>query len=280
MLENSFIHLPGIGYETEERLWNEGVRNWSHLEERVHDLFGPKRASEIARALDECRAAYEARELAYFRFKGADMWRLLPTLLSNPNDSSRIAYLDIETEGLGFPPHCRTTTIAVYFDGKLHLEHTKTGKFEVLRRIENEALYLVTFNGVTFDLPFLRREFGLKLAQPHLDLRYWLGRLGYKGGLKAIQQNVPGVRQRDSMDIDGFDAVRLWALHKRGVPNALETLLTYNAEDTVVLEQLVFAGLKLEAERRRLNELAKFECPPSPPIPTEVCPHVYRMLRG
>lgn len=280
MLTNSFVHLPGIGPETEERFWAQGLRTWDHLAQNATALFGAKKAAQITTALEECRSAFEAAEFNYFqgRFKGAEMWRLLPAILETCPE--KIAYLDIETTGLGFPPQCKSTTIAVYYGGQLFLEHDKRRQLSLLRQIEEEARCLVTFNGGTFDLPFLRREFKLDFRQAHVDLRFWMAKLGYRGGLKKIQQQFHEVRQRESMDIDGFDAVRLWRLHERGVPNALETLLTYNAEDTVVLEQLMYCGLNLEAGRRPHLELNAFTIPPSPEIPVEVCPLVYRMLRS
>lgn len=280
MLENSFVHLPGIGSETEERLWSEGLKTWAQLQDRVHDIFGAKRALQIQTALEESREAYSGGELAYFqaRFKGNEMWRLLPSVLKTSPE--KIAYLDIETTGLGFPPQMKSTTIAVYYDNQLLLEHEPMRKRALLEEVDSAAKVLVTFNGGTFDLPFLRREFGLRFAQAHVDLRFWLAKLGHRGGLKAIQKAFPDVRQRDSMDIDGFDAVRLWNLHKKGVPNALETLLTYNAEDTLVLEPLVHAGLNLESRKRPALQLGEFEAPPAPEIPYEVCPIIYRMLRG
>lgn len=280
MLENSFVHLPGIGPETEARLWAEGLHTWDQLAERLPDLFGAKKALKLAVALEEGRAACDGAEWAYFqgRLKGAEMWRCLPAVLRAHADE--IAYLDIETTGLGFPPQSHSTTIAVYWRGQLHCEHDHERKRRLLCALDGEAKMLVTFNGGTFDLPFLRREFGLAFAQAHVDLRFWLRKLGHGGGLKAIQRRFPEVHQRASMDIDGFDAVRLWALHRRGVPNALETLLTYNAEDTIVLEQLMYRALALESEGRPALNLGAFTMPPTPVIPFEVCPLVYRMLRG
>ncbi len=258
----------------------QGLNSWDHLFENAAGLFGHKKAAKVLQALEECRAAVESREFHYFqgRFKGAEMWRVLPTLLESCSD--KIAYLDIETTGLGFPPQCKSTTMAVLYGGQLHLEHDKLRQRQLLEHIDSEAKGLVTFNGGTFDLPFLRREFGLSLKQAHVDLRFWLARHNCRGGLKKIQMLFPEVRQRVSMDIDGFDAVRLWRLHQRGVPNALETLLTYNAEDTVVLEQLMYCGLNLEAQLRPHLQLDEFEIPRAADIPLEVCPHVYRMLRS
>lgn len=281
MLQNSFVHLPSIGAQTETQLWSSGCHTWEHLENQLPKLFGRARAAKLALAIEESRAAHDAGELSYFveKLKGSEKWRLLPTLLER-GESHLIAYLDIETTGLGFPPECESTTIAVLFNGELFVEHEPARKRALIKRLQNEAKLFVTFNGLTFDLPFLRREYGLQLQHPHVDLRYWFANLGFSGGLKRIQTGFPEIHQRGSMDIDGFDAVRLWRLHNQGVANALETLKTYNAEDTIVLEQLVFLGLNLEARRRPTLSLKQHEFPRSPKIATQVCAKVYRMLRG
>jgi uncharacterized protein YprB with RNaseH-like and TPR domain len=280
MLQNSFVHLPGIGPETESRFWSEGLHTWDQLMANAGQVFSSKRAAQIISALEEARLAFESSEYSYFqgRLKGSEMWRVLPSMLEHC--PRKIAYLDIETTGLGFPPQCKSTTIAVLYGGELFLEHDKRKQKRLLEELEAEAKGLVTFNGGTFDLPFLRREFQLELRQAHVDLRFWLAKLGHRGGLKKVQTQFPEVRQRESMDIDGYDAVRLWRLHERGVPNALETLLTYNAEDTVVLEQLVCCGLNLEAEARPHLKMKLQAMPAARSIPHEVCPLVYRMLRA
>jgi len=281
MLENSFVHLPGIGPETEEKLWSLGLRTWDDLEANLTDVFSEKKASKILDALCGSREAHQASEFHYFqeRLRSPEMWRLVPAIL-NQNLSHKIAYLDIETTGLGFPPQSHSTSIAILFDGQLHLEYDPARKFKLLKEIEREAKLLVTFNGGPFDLPFLRREFGLAFSQAHLDLRFWFARLDLRGGLKKIQKSFPQVPQRDYMDIDGFDAVRLWSMHSKGIPRALDTLLTYNAEDTVVLEQLMYCGLNIEAEKKSSLRLGTYSLPQAPKIPTRVCPEVYRLLRG
>jgi hypothetical protein len=280
MLENSFVHLPGIGPETELKLWSLGLNTWADLSNNVQAVFKGQKARKIAAALEASQSAHESGEYHYFHslFKGSEMWRLFPSLLKK-GLAKDIAYLDIETTGLGFPPECKSTTIAVLFQGVLQVEHDPSKKLQLLQRIDREAKLLVTFNGGPFDLPFLRREFHLSLSQAHLDLRFWFARLDLRGGLKKIQQSFRQVPQRGSMDIDGFDAVKLWHLHQRGVPRALDTLMTYNAEDTVVLEQLVYCGLNIEAQRRPTLALPVYELPPAPAIATQICPEVYRLLR-
>lgn len=281
MLLNSFVHLPGVGPETEERLWSQGLKTWDDLEQNLSEIFGPKKAHKIHSALEQCRQAHREARFDHFQslFKGNEMWRLLPALIES-RLTNKIAYLDIETTGLGFPPACHSTTIAVLFDGKLHVEHDHHRKRALIEELEREAQLLVTFNGGPFDLPFLRREFRVELQKPHLDLRFWFARLGLRGGLKNIQKSFVEIPQREFMDIDGFDAVRLWSMHLRGVPRALETLMTYNAEDTIVLEQLIYCGLNIEAKKRPVLSLQTYESPAARPITTSVCHEVYRLLRG
>ena len=280
MLESSFVHLPGIGSETEKKLWSQGLHTWDLLEVHLPNVFGARRVEQLTVALEESRLAIGRGEYHYFhqRLKSAEMWRVLPALLAS-EFGDRIAYLDIETTGLGFPPRCHSTTVAVLYRGQLHLEHDSARKRALLREVADDAKLLVTFNGGTFDLPFLRREFDLRLDQAHLDLRYWLARLDFRGGLKRIQKCFTEIPQRQSMDIDGFDAVRLWRMYEGGDKRALETLMTYNAEDTVVLEQLVHCALNIEAKARPQLKLQTYMLPQSPKIPTQICPKVYGRLR-
>jgi len=277
MLEHSFLHLPGIGENTERKLWDQGVRSWDDLEGSLGDVFGKKKASTIALALEESRAAFEAGEFRFFaeRMKSTHMWRLVPECADS------IAYLDIETTGLGFPPMSHSTTIAVLFKGEIIVEHDYEKKRDLLERLQSEAKMIVTFNGLCFDLPFLRHEYDLPLAIPHVDLRVWFRRHEITGGLKAIQRAFPQVHQRSSMDIDGFDAVRLWRMHKRGVPRALETLMTYNAEDSLCLAPLLYLAYERELARHsHLPVRALPELQPLPVLQTEVDPFVYALLRG
>ena len=238
-----------------------------------------KQAQKVLMGLAESREAFDAGELRFFqeRLRSSQTWRLVPSI-----DPKTFAYLDIETTGLGFPPEASSTTIAVMINGELFVEHEREAKRELLERLESDAKMVVTFNGLSFDLPFLRREFGLELKLPHIDLRVWLRRHGLKGGLKAIQlECADRVHQRSSMDIDGFDAVRLWRMHERGVPRALETLMTYNAEDSVCLQPLLELAFEKEMELAPWLGLSPLKpMPPLAKITTVVDPFVYGLLRG
>jgi hypothetical protein len=276
MIENTFVHLPGIGAQTELRLWEQGILTWDALSEALPEMYRGKKAEAIARALDESRVALDAMELEFFssRLAGEHMWRLAPHCLKGA------AYLDIESTGLGHPPIAHSTTIAVSMGGELFVEHDPEKKRELVERLDREAKLLVTFNGACFDLPFLRSEFGVGLRNPHVDLRIWFRRLGITGGLKKIQASFPEIHQRDSMDIDGYDAVKLWRMHQRGVPNALETLMTYNAEDAIVLEPLMHLAYAREVEAHPHLTFERWTEPELPAIKTNVSEYVYQLLRG
>ena len=151
-----------------------------------------------------------------------------------------MAYLDIETTGLGGPGDV-VTTIALY-DGR-NVRHYVRG--ENLERFADDARaydLLVTYNGKSFDVPFLARFLGVQLEQAHIDLMHVLRRLGYRGGLKAVERQL-GYERPDMADIDGYFAVVLWHAYQRtGDRRALETLLAYNVQDVLNLEPLmVFA---------------------------------------
>ena len=68
---------------------------------------------------------------------------------------------------------------------------------------------LVTYNGKCFDIPVINRYFNIRVGRAHIDLRYVLSSLGYKGALKGCEKKL-GLR-RDGLDgVDGFFAVLLW----------------------------------------------------------------------
>src|SRR5262245_30985379 len=90
---------------------------------------------------------------------------------------------------------------------------------------------LYTYNGHCFDLTCLRRQLGLDLRASFtsVDLRWVCQRRGLRGGQKAIEKHLG--HQRQLPDLDGRDAILLWARYQRGDRTALATLLRYNSED-------------------------------------------------
>jgi uncharacterized protein YprB with RNaseH-like and TPR domain len=92
---------------------------------------------------------------------------------------------------------------------------------------------LITFFGTGFDVPYLRAKFpGLQFPLAHFDLCFAARRLGWRGGLKRVEQEAGVERELALRGLDGWDAVRLWTQWRRGDDAALELLIAYNAADT------------------------------------------------
>ncbi len=273
MLRQTFCHVPGIGLKAEERLWGAGVVSWAAVEQAGAAL-GAGRHERLARHLEESQRQLSSGNAAFFTgtLPSSESWRLYPDF----RDS--VAYVDIETTGLGGPGD-HITTIALY-DGR-GIRHYVHGQnlAEFARDIRDYRL-LVTYNGKCFDLPFLRASFGLPLDQAHIDLRYVLASLGYKGGLKGCERRL-GLDRGDLAHVDGFFAVLLWREFRlHGKPEALETLLAYNIRDVVNLESLLVHAYNLKSARTPFG--AALALPPATPPPEPFRAHVptiQRLLR-
>lgn len=243
MLRQTFVHVPGVGYRTEERLWSLGLASWDDVAtDRIAGVPPHLRATleeEIGRSEDALRLG----RYRYFtlRLPPREHWRAWPEF------RDRVAYLDIETTGLDIGRDA-VTVVGVY-DGRRKRSFIKGINMDELPAALEEARLLVTFNGARFDVPFLRRAFPrMRLDQLHLDLMNPLHRLGYWGGLKKIERRLGIERSEETAGMSGFDAVRLWGEYKAGNDDALEMLVAYNLEDVVNLEPLAeFAHTALRA---------------------------------
>lgn len=276
LLARTFIHLDGMGPKTERHLWRNGIRSWPQLRQEVPKMFSALRAERLLRSLDATEDAWARDDLYYFHrsLPGDERWRMIE------GGYADIAYFDIEASGGGMPPQSSSTAIAFLFRGEILQAFEKEEKRRLVERMRDEAAIFCTYNGATYDLPFLAKEFQLDLGKAHIDLCPWLRRVGLQGGLKAIQKSLPNLPQRLSLDIDGYDAVRLWRYHEEGMSGALETLLAYNAEDVLILPHLLVHAYAWEAEQRPYLELSRFEVASLPLPATEVDPKVYAHLKA
>ncbi|HEX2948175.1 MAG TPA: ribonuclease H-like domain-containing protein [Armatimonadota bacterium] len=259
MLEQTFCHIPGIGEKTEHDLWAAGIHNWREVADRPE--LPPRRAAVLTQYADESLTRLEARDVAYFseRLPANQHWRLFPHF------RDRIAYLDIETTGLGNPGD-HITTIALY-DGHT-LRHYVYGDNlpEFAQDIRAYDL-LVTFNGKCFDIPFIEAYFGISLPLPHIDLRYVFASLGYQGGLKNIERTL-GFDRGELADVDGYFAVILWHDYaKRRNHAALETLIAYNMLDAINLEALMVTAYNRKIAQTPFAESLHLPTPVAPSLP-------------
>lgn len=234
MIRNTFCILDGIGEKRERRLWREGILTWEDFA-RADELLGFSR--ERKRQFDENLAhdtvELEAGNARYFArtIKRREHWRLFDIFKDDA------VCMDIETNGYqpGFGGY--VTCVGFYdgFDYRCLLRGDDLTAENINRELSRYKC-LVTFYGAAFDVPFMLRSFrGLTFDIPHFDLCFAAKRLGFKGGLKKLEHEFGIEREESVRGLDGYDAVKLWDLARRGSHQALETLIKYNREDTVNL---------------------------------------------
>jgi uncharacterized protein YprB with RNaseH-like and TPR domain len=274
MLSATFCHIPGIGPRAERRLWDEGIRSWEQVASPDELPLSPARSRVVADGVRESRRRLAAADPRWFyrHLGNAHHWRLFPEFRSS------VAYLDIETTGLG-NARDHVTTIALYDGADVHTYVHGRNLDRFPRDVARYSL-LVTYNGKTFDLPFLRRAFGVRLDQAHIDLRYVLARLGYKGGLKGCEKSF-GLDRAELDGVDGFFAVLLWRHYRRHRDErALRTLLAYNVADVVNLETLMVRAYNLLLADTPFEATHALPLPPAPPAPFQPDPETIACIRS
>ena len=235
MLRQTFLHIAGIGYRTEERLWKSGIRTWEDASAARLDRVVPSRLGRrLGGAVAESEDALRRGNYRFFadRLPSREHWRAWPEF------RTRVAYLDIETTGLEIG--WDALTVVGLYDGRRKRSFVRGENLGEFPEAVQQARLLVTFNGSRFDLPFLRRAFPrLRLDQLHVDLMGPLRRLGFRGGLKAIEGRLGIERTEETAGLRGSDAVRLWQAYEVGDEDALDILREYNLADVVNLEPLM-----------------------------------------
>lgn len=259
MLQNTFCHIRGIGPRVEQHLWRSGVASWEAA--RGELPLPPHKAEPVKRGAEESIERLAARDAAWFaaRLPSAESWRMFAEF----RDS--VAYLDIETTGLGGPDDY-ITTLTLY-DGHRLRHYVQGENLGDFRDDIGDYRLLVTYNGKCFDLPFIRAYLGVPMRQAHIDLRYVLASLGYRGGLKGCERQL-GLARGELEDVDGYFAVLLWFDYlNNGNQRALETLLAYNTLDVVNLATLMTMAYNLKLAHTPFAESHRLPMPAVPSLP-------------
>jgi uncharacterized protein YprB with RNaseH-like and TPR domain len=260
MLKNTFCHIPGISVAAERGLWSAGIHSWEAAIE-VDRIQLPRRQK---RALPgHIKESFEMLERGNpYHFAGLlpsnQHWRLFPDF------RRAIAYLDIETTGLGYADSI--TTIVIY-DGETIRHYVRGENLDDFKRDIRQYPLIVTYNGKCFDVPFIERFFRVEMNQSHIDLRYVLKSLGYSGGLKGCERQL-GIDRKELAGVDGYFAVILWDdFERKKNLKALETLLAYNAADVVNLETLLVMAYNLKLRGTPFSASHHLDMPARPHIP-------------
>jgi len=243
LIRSTFQLARGIGPHLERTVWARGVTCWEALPGPPEVVLSPRLDGRLRAAVAEAAEALavgDAERLALL-LPRRERWRLLPAF------AGAAAYLDVETDGDGRP------TLVGVLDAAGPRLFLRGRDLEDFPEAARAWKLLVTFNGLSFDVPVLQRAFpGWRAPLAHLDLRHLFARLGLHGGLKWLEQETGVGRPAHLGGLGGADAVGLWEAHRGGAEGALRLLAEYNAYDVVNLRTLAALGYNRMVERHRL----------------------------
>ncbi|MGD0884739.1 MAG: ribonuclease H-like domain-containing protein [Thermodesulfovibrionales bacterium] len=234
MIRNTFSILNGIGERLEKRLWKDGILTWDDfLQAGDIGILSPEKKPLYDDALSVAARHLNERNAHFFasRVKRREHWRLFEIF------KEKALYLDIETNGFQ-PGSGGYVTVVGLYNG-YEWRSLVAGENLTVENLNKELSgyrCLITYYGVSFDIPFLLRSFpGARFDIPHFDLCFAARKLGFTGGLKKLEAVLGIERDEDVRGMDGYDAVKLWEHSRRGSEEARRLLLLYNREDTVNL---------------------------------------------
>ncbi|MFC1801317.1 ribonuclease H-like domain-containing protein [Nanoarchaeota archaeon] len=224
MIENSFVFLDGVGFKGEKNIlmqakdWNSFLKNG-----KVKGL-SKKAKLYFDRRIKEARKELHSENADYFvgKLPKKEMWRLYGWF----RDS--VLFLDIETDSYG-----RVILIGMSdgYDSKLMIKGVNLDAKVFLKELSRYKL-LITFNGRSFDIPKIEKEFRVKISKAHIDLKPLCVNLGWRGGLKEVELFL-GINRPKHLRGNPVD---LWkAFHASGDKEYLDLLIAYNEEDVVNL---------------------------------------------
>lgn len=274
MLKNSFLHIPGIGAAFERKLWDLGILDWDCIVCGRQFKSSPQKKEAITRYAQESIEQLFCNNPKYFadHLPANQQWRIFPEFRNST------AYIDIETTGLEMWAF-EITTIALY-DGKSIRHYVQRDNLENFIHDIQQYNVIITYNGKSFDVPFIENHFGIKLNHAHIDLRYVLKSLGYSGGLKSCEKAL-GIDRGDLDGVDGYFAVLLWLDYQQNNnKKALETLLAYNIEDVVNLETLMLMAYNMKIKDTPFCNTHELPLPQVPEIPFKADHETIERIKG
>jgi uncharacterized protein len=236
VLLSTFQLGPGLGAARERGLWARGVAQWA--EYTCGALGLPKAVdTSLSSALGAATRAYAARDVETLAslLPAREHWRLFSTF------GADAAYLDIETcdDEVGYAGISAIGMLDRQ-GPRLLLGARELHRFPDLARGWS---MLVTFNGLSFDVPILRRAFpGWQPPAAHVDLRHLLPRLGHTGKLKELEPRLGALHLARPAHLEGIGGQNIGYLFRRGREGdreALRRFAEYNLYDVIGLRTLM-----------------------------------------
>jgi uncharacterized protein YprB with RNaseH-like and TPR domain len=262
MIENSFIFLEKIKKKREENIWKQGITCWDDfLSKGPDEIKGISKKSKLYydQKIREAKKELYNYNPEYFinKLPLSEIWRLYNLF------KDEAVFLDIETTGIG---KVQDIIVVGLFDGistKLLIKGINLD-YNILKKELKRYKLLITYNGVSYDIPYLRRWY-FKVFQdiphiPHIDLKNLCHKLGYSGGLKKIEKRL-GIIRNPLMDkFQGGDILRLWKMWRAsGDEYYLNLLVEYNEEDIINLKKIANYSIDIMKKelKKKITELKK-----------------------
>jgi uracil DNA glycosylase len=160
---------------------------------------------------------------------------ILPIKWYSPNtyiDDDNILFFDIETTGLS-RKNSKITTIVWLYKNKIKKWINGQDNQEFINDY-NKSEKIVTFNGKTFDVPFIMEHFKVENKIKHDDLKDILFQYKFKGNLKSLAKLFFAYRHPSIGDINGEQCIFLWYDYQnKNNISSLNKLLYYNYWDVI-----------------------------------------------
>jgi len=234
MIESSFIILDKVSHKTEQFIWDSGITDWNKfIEAKEVPKISQFRKFNCDRFLKKAKTELYSQNSEFFKscLPNSEVWRLYNFFKED------VVYLDIETTGY----YGDITVVGLYngLNTKIMVKGINLNP-EALKQYLKQFKLLVTFNGLSFDVPVLEKYFpGVIPKIPHLDLRYAAKKVGLEGGLKNIEKILGIQRPEELNEMHGSDAIYLWNMFKStGNRDYLQKLIMYNEEDIINLKKI------------------------------------------
>ena len=235
MITSTFIFLERIGYKLEQNIWKNGIPNWDSFLKR-NNIKGLSRHRKLYynRKILNARKALYNFDSTYFLdiMPQLEMWRLYDFFKEDA------VFLDIETTGLSKSND--DITVFGLYDGintKIMIKGINLD-YNALKKELQKYKLIVTFNGASFDLPFIEKRYPNLLPKiPNFDVKSVTDRLELRGGLKNIEKML-GIKRNPIIEkFYGGDALTLWRMYRAtGDDYYLNLLVEYNEYDIVNLK--------------------------------------------
>ena len=253
MIQNTCLFLERVNRGLEGNLWKQGIKDWdSFLNKEKIRSISKKRKLYYDRKIKEARKALYNQDSSYFKkiLPKSEYWRLYDFF------KDEAVFLDIETTGLD-RNNDDITVIGLFngIDTKTMIKGINFNPGELKKELKKYSL-MVTFNGSSFDVPFINRAYpGLLPDIPNFDVRSVASKLNLKGGLKEIEKSLGIKRGKIVEKFYGGDALTLWKMYRAtGDDYYLKLLVEYNEDDIINLKTI--AEYCIEKLKRNFNDVS------------------------